>query len=68
MRKRLDAQSYIRIIKYYIRTGDWIGMYWGEHEQNPTKWKIIAPGYKQSYELNNIRQCIYTHWELAKRT
>tara|TARA_B100001175_G_scaffold36201_1_gene26409 strand:- start:901 stop:1332 length:432 start_codon:yes stop_codon:yes gene_type:complete len=46
MRKRLDAQSYIRIIKYYIRTGDWIGMYWGEHEQNPTKWKIIAPGYK----------------------
>ena len=46
MRKRLDAQSYIRIIKYYIRTGDWIGMYWGEHEQNPTKSKIIAPGYK----------------------
>ena len=46
MRKRLDAQSYIRIIRYYIRTGDWIGMYWGEHEQNPTKWKIIAPGYK----------------------
>ena len=26
MRKRLDAQSYFRIIKYYIRTGDWIGM------------------------------------------
>ena len=46
MRKRLDAQSYIRIIKYYIRTGDWIGMYWGAHEQNPTKWKIIAPAYK----------------------
>ena len=46
MRKRLDAQSYIRIIKYYIRTGDWIGMYWGEHEQNLTKWKVIAPAYK----------------------
>ena len=46
MRKRLDALSYIRIIRYYIRTGDWIGMYWGEHEQNPTKWKIISPGYK----------------------
>ena len=46
MRKRLDAQSYIRIIRYYIRTGDWIGMYWGEHEQNLTKWKVIAPAYK----------------------
>ena len=46
MRKRVDALAYIRIIKYYIRTGDWTGMYWGEHEQNPTKWKVIAPAYK----------------------
>ena len=46
MRKRLDAQSYIRIIKYYIRTPDWIGMYWGEHEQNLTKWKVITAEYK----------------------
>jgi len=46
MRKRLDALAYIRIIKYYIRTGDWTGMYWGEHEQNLTKWKVIAPAYK----------------------
>ena len=46
MRKRLNALAYIRIIRYYIRTGDWTGMYWGEHEQNPTKWKVIAPAYK----------------------
>ena len=46
MRKRLDALVYIRIIKYYIRTGDWTGIYWGEHEQNLTKWKVIAPAYK----------------------
>ena len=46
MRKRINALAYIRIIKYYIRTGDWTGMYWGEHEQNPTKWKVIAPAYK----------------------
>ena len=46
MRKRINALAYIRIIRYYIRTGDWIGMYWGEHEQNPTKWKVIAPAYK----------------------
>jgi len=43
MRKRMDAQGYIRTIKRYIKTGDWDGMYWGEHEQNLTKWKVIAP-------------------------
>ena len=43
MRERMGAEGYIRIIKYYIRTGDWTGMFWGEHEQNPTKWRVIAP-------------------------
>ena len=43
MRKRLDALAYIRIIKRYIRTGDWDGMYYGPHENKLTKWKIIAP-------------------------
>ena len=43
MRTRLDALSYIRIIKRYIRTGDWDGMYYGPHENKLTKWKIIAP-------------------------
>ena len=43
MRKRLDAQAYIRTIKRYIRTGDWDGMYYGPHENKLTKWKIIAP-------------------------
>ena len=53
MRKRLDALSYIRIIRYYIRTGDWIGMYWGEHEQNLTKWKVIAPAGEDINSSNN---------------
>jgi len=43
MRTRMDAQAYIRIIKRYIRTGDWDGMYYGPHENKLTKWKIIAP-------------------------
>ena len=34
------------VICAFGRTGDWTGMYWGEHEQNPTKWKVIAPAYK----------------------
>ena len=43
MRTRLDAQAYIRIIKRYIRTGDWDGMYYGPNESKLTKWKVIAP-------------------------
>ena len=43
MRERLDAQAYIRIIKRYIRTGDWDGMYYGPNESKLTKWKVIAP-------------------------
>ena len=43
MRDRLDAQGYIRIIKRYIRTGDWDGLYYGPHENKLTKWKVIAP-------------------------
>ena len=43
MRQRMDAQGYIRAMKRYLRTGDWDNMYYGEHEQNLTKWKVIAP-------------------------
>ena len=43
MRQRMDAQGYIRFMRYYLRTGDWIALYYGEHEQNLTKWKVIAP-------------------------
>ena len=43
MRERLDATGYIRAMKRYLRTGDWDNLYYGEHEQNLIKWKVIAP-------------------------
>ena len=43
MRERLDAQGYIRAMKRYLKTGDWDNIYYGEHEQNLIKWKVIAP-------------------------
>ena len=43
MRQRLDATGYIRAMKRYLRTGDWDNLYYGEHEQNLIKWKVIAP-------------------------
>ena len=43
MRQKLDAKGYIRAMKRYLRTGDWDNLYYGEHEQNLIKWKVIAP-------------------------
>ena len=43
MRERMSAQGYIRAMKRYLRTGDWDNIYYGEHEQNLIKWKVIAP-------------------------
>ena len=43
MRQRMDAQGYVRAMKRYLRTGDWDNIYYGEHEQNLIKWKVIAP-------------------------
>ena len=43
MRQRMDAQGYIRAMKRYLKTGDWDNIYYGEHEQNLIKWKVIAP-------------------------
>ena len=43
MRERMDAQGYVRAMKRYLRTGDWDNIYYGEHEQNLIKWKVIAP-------------------------
>lgn len=43
MRQRMDAQGYIRAMKRYFKTGDWDNIYYGEHEQNLIKWKVIAP-------------------------
>tara|TARA_R100000008_G_C3576253_1_gene165482 strand:- start:1097 stop:1561 length:465 start_codon:yes stop_codon:yes gene_type:complete len=43
MRERMGAEGYIRSMKRYLRTGDWDSLYWGEYEQNLTKWRVIAP-------------------------
>ena len=43
MRERMDAQGYVRAMKRYLKTGDWDNIYYGEHEQNLIKWKVIAP-------------------------
>ena len=34
--------GYAHDINWYLRTGDWISDFWGEHQQMKTTWKVCA--------------------------
>ncbi len=46
MRKRMDAEAYIRSMKKYLSTGDWSNLYYGEYEDKLIEWKVVVPSYK----------------------
>ena len=43
--KRCSAEAYIRDMKTYLRTGDWISYFYGEYEQNKPKLRCVAMAY-----------------------
>lgn len=43
--KRCNAEAYIRDMKTYLRSGDWISYFYGEYEQNKTKLRSVALAY-----------------------
>ena len=43
--RRLNAEAYIRDMIPYLRTGDWVSMFYGEHEQHKVKYKCVAMAY-----------------------
>ena len=38
-------QAYIRNLERYLRDGDYIDDYYGEHQQNKIKWRSVVPAY-----------------------
>ena len=36
-------QGYIRHCEWYLKNGDWIDNFYGEYQQNRTKWVTIVP-------------------------
>ena len=40
-----NAEAYIRDMNTYLRTGDWVSMFYGEHEQHKVKYKCVAMAY-----------------------
>ena len=40
-----NAEAYIRDMNTYLRNGDWVSMFYGEHEQNLVKYRCVAMAY-----------------------
>lgn len=40
-----SIQAYIRNMEWYIRTGDWIDNFYGEHQNKLVRWRTAVPAY-----------------------
>lgn len=43
--KSLEHEGYLKEIKHYLRTGDWISDFFGRYEESKTYWKVIRKGH-----------------------
>tara|TARA_R110000744_G_scaffold187860_1_gene307222 strand:+ start:231 stop:530 length:300 start_codon:yes stop_codon:yes gene_type:complete len=42
--QRSMRDGYIKDMRHYLRTGDWISIFYGKDMQNKTKYKVVAYG------------------------
>lgn len=42
-----SLQAYVRNCEWYIKHGDWIDDFWGEHQQKRVRWKTKHPAYDE---------------------
>jgi hypothetical protein len=43
--RQLYHEGYIKSMQTYLRTGDWIDIFYGEHQQNKIRWRSVALAY-----------------------
>jgi len=43
--KQMKIEQFIRDCEYYIKTGDWISLFYGQQAQSLTQWKCVRPAY-----------------------
>ena len=51
-----SIQGYIRHCEWYLKNGDWIDNFYGEYQQNRTKWRTLVPAGKVNYERKGIQE------------
>ena len=42
-----NAKAYIRMMEYYLKSGDWVSMFMGADEEMKTQWKCVAMAYNE---------------------
>ena len=43
--RQCSHEGYVRNMKRYLRDGDWIDNFYGEHQEHKTGWKCVAMAY-----------------------
>jgi hypothetical protein len=41
----LIHEGYVRTCERYLREGDWVDNFYGEHQEHLIKWRCVAPAY-----------------------
>ena len=42
-----NAKAYIRMMEYYLKSGDWVSNFMGADEEMKTQWKCVAMAYNE---------------------
>ena len=46
--KQLYHEGYIKHMQTYLRTGDWISMFYGEYQQSKVRWRCYSLAYDEN--------------------
>ena len=46
--KQLYHEGYIKQMTIYLRTGDWISMFYGEYQQSKVRWRCYSLAYNEN--------------------
>jgi len=54
-----NLEGYVRDMERYLRDGDWISNFWGEEQQNLTKWRCVVPAYDDEGNIKRTHGVYY---------
>jgi hypothetical protein len=57
--RQCDHEGYVRNMLKYLRDGDWIDNFYGEHQEHKTRWKCVALGYDKD---GNVKHDVGTYY------
>lgn len=53
-------QAYIRNLEKFLRDGDYIDDYYGEHQQTKIKWRSVVPAYDKEGNMKRTHGVYYS--------